>query len=86
MDIDIFMQMASKWPSAIIARAEVGRFTGGGISASTLANADSEGTGPKNRFFVGRRVCYPVSSLIEWLRDRSKQIPKKYSHKNTDCI
>jgi hypothetical protein len=49
-------------------------FTGGAISAKTLANADSEGTGPEGRFFMGRRVCYPVPSLIQWLRQNTKKI------------
>ncbi len=72
MTTDIFGDLAARWPSPIIARAEVERFTGGGISAKTLANADSKGTGPEGRFFVGRRVCYTVIALIEWLRINAK--------------
>ena len=74
MNIDIFGDMASRWGSPVIARAEVKKFTGGGISAKTLANADSEGTGPQGRFFIGRRVCYPVSSLLDWLRQNTKNV------------
>lgn len=74
MDIDVFKDMAVRWPSSIIARAEVEKFTGGGIKPKTLANADSKGVGPKGRFLVGRRVCYPVQSLLEFLSQNVKEI------------
>jgi len=69
---DVFSEMAARWPSSVVARAEVKQFTGGGISPKTLANADSEGSGPTGRFFIGRRVCYPAVSLVEWLRKNTK--------------
>lgn len=72
MEKDIFSDMAARWPSSAVARAEVKQFTGGGISPKSIANADSQGTGPEGRFFIGRRVCYPVNSLVEWLRQHSK--------------
>lgn len=71
MKDDVFTEMATKWSSSVVARAEVKKFTGGGISPKTIANADSEGKGPKDRFLMGRRICYPVSSLIDWLRQNS---------------
>ena len=67
MQNDIFSEMAARWPSSVIAREEVKNFTGGGISSKTIANADSEGTGPTSRILIGRRVCYPVSDFIDWL-------------------
>ncbi len=69
---DVFSEMAARWPSSVVARAEAKQFTGGGISPKTLANADSKGNGPTGRFFIGRRVCYPVASLVEWLRQNAK--------------
>jgi hypothetical protein len=74
MNPDNFEDMATRWPSTIIARVEVKNFTGGGISAKTLANADSKGTGPKERFLMGRRICYNVSSLVEWLTQNMKKV------------
>jgi hypothetical protein len=73
MQEENFDKMASDWFSPIIARAEVGKFTGGGISPKTMANADSKGIGPKDRFRIGRKVCYPVTSLIDWLRQSSRR-------------
>ena len=72
MERDVFNEMVARWPSSVVARAEVKKFTGGGISPKTIANADSDGTGPAERFFIGRRVCYPVSALVEWLRHNTK--------------
>jgi|APSaa5957512622_1039677.scaffolds.fasta_scaffold72104_2 hypothetical protein len=69
---DIFDEMATRWESPVVARSGVKRFTGGGISPKTVANADSKGIGPEDRFLIGRRVCYPVSSLIKWLRKNSR--------------
>lgn len=74
MTNDVFDQMAARWPSSIVARAEVKKFTGGGISPKTLANADSKGTGPEGPFFMGRRICYTVPAFLEWLRNRTKKV------------
>ena len=71
---DIYNKMAARWPSSIVARAEVKNFTGGGISSKTLANADSKGIGPAGRFLVGRRICYTVPALLEWLRNHGKKV------------
>jgi hypothetical protein len=72
MKNDIFSEMAIRWESTVIARSNIKKFTGGGISPKTLANADSKGIGPKGRFFIGRQVCYPVSSLVDWLRQKGR--------------
>ena len=56
----------------VIARSEVGRLLGGIISAGTLANEDSAGTGPRGRFYIGRKACYPTDALLEWLEGRIK--------------
>jgi len=72
MTKDIFEEMADKWPSAVVARVEVERFTGGLMSCKYIANLDSQGAGPE-RITCGRKVAYPIESLIRWLRDRSSK-------------
>lgn len=62
--------LKTRWPSSIVARNRISDFSGGLISPGTLANEDSRGTGPKGRFVVGRKVAYPVQSVIEWLQAR----------------
>mgnify|MGYP000530724943 CR=1 FL=1 len=69
MKKDVFDEMAEKWPSAVVARTEISNFTGGLISSKYQANLDSLGLGCE-RITCGRKVGYPVHSLINWLRDR----------------
>ena len=71
MEKDIWREMKARWPSAIVSRQEAGRFSGGAVSPKLLANADCEQTGPAGRFNIGRKVCYPVNCLIDWLRARA---------------
>jgi len=62
--------LAAKWPSAFVARREVGRFSGGILHPRTLANLDSLGIGPK-RIKIGKTVAYPVEDLVLWMEARS---------------
>jgi hypothetical protein len=73
MQSTFFDDLKTKWPSAIVARTEVGRFSGGILSPGYLANLDSIGEGPP-RIRVGRKVGYPVSGLVEWMRRRTTVI------------
>jgi hypothetical protein len=62
--------MVEKWPSSVVARNEIKSFTGGAFTGKTLANFDSQGTGPEGRFKMGRQTVYPIDSLIVWLETR----------------
>ncbi len=73
----VFQEMSAKWPSALVARSEIKTFTGGALSGGHLANEDSRGSGPGERVLVGKRVCYPVRSLVAWLEQRAKVLPNK---------
>lgn len=72
MKQDIFQEMVERWPSAVVARTEVGNFTGGLMSSKYIANLDSDGVGPV-RVKVGRKVGYPVREFVAWLRGRSSK-------------
>ena len=63
-------ELKAKWPSAVVARTDIKSFTGGLMSERYIANLDSQGAGPHGRFKVGRKVGYPVDSLISWLEER----------------
>lgn len=76
-DQGYWAKAAEKWGSAIVARTEFKKFAGGLYSERTLANADCNGTGPKGRFRCGRKILYPVDSLVEWLESRSKAVKEK---------
>ena len=64
--------LAASWPSPLVSRDNVEKFTGGIITQKTIANHDSKGTGPQGRLKVGRKVCYPVNAFIEWLEGRAE--------------
>jgi hypothetical protein len=63
-------ELKIKWPSSVVARTDIRNFTGGLMSERYIANLDSQGAGPKGRFKLGRKVGYPVDSLISWLEER----------------
>lgn len=67
-----FSFLADNWPSPIVARKEVGRFTGGVVHPKTLSNLDSQGMGPNSRFRMGHNVFYTVAEFIRWLEKRSE--------------
>jgi len=66
--------LADNWPSPLVARDQhqLDRFSGGLINSRTLANEDCRGTGPQGRIRVGRKVAYPVQSLIAWLKSKQE--------------
>lgn len=86
MEASLFQEMAEKWPSSMVARTEIEKFTGGTISEKYLANLDSAGKGPKGRVRCGRKICYPVKALIFWLESRSQVVGARHvKYSNTTC-
>jgi hypothetical protein len=63
--------MGTRWPSPVVARKAIKEFSGGILSAKTMANMDSLGTGPEGRFLMMNQTCYPVESLVAWLKTKS---------------
>ena len=68
---DFFEKLADSWPSEIVARKEVGKFTGGLIGPKTMANLDCRGDGPQGKITFGRNVGYQKSLFVQWLRGRA---------------
>jgi len=71
MKIDIFQEMEECWPSKLVARTELRKFTGGLLNAATAANLDCQGIGIPGRLRIGRKVVYPTASVVEYIRQRS---------------
>jgi hypothetical protein len=63
--------MATRWPSPVVARKAIKEFSGGILSAKTMANMDSLGTGPEGRFLMMNQTCYPVENLVAWLKSKT---------------
>ena len=65
MNRDIFDEMAEKWPSAVVARTtEIEKFSGGMLSSKYCANLNSLSIGCPGWVRVGRKIGYPVESLV----------------------
>jgi len=69
---DRFDQLAERWPSPFVARAEVRRFTGGILSGKSLANMQAKGEAVPPAFRCGGKAVYEVAHLVEFLRARAR--------------
>ncbi|GAB1411206.1 hypothetical protein MASR1M90_23600 [Desulfovibrionales bacterium] len=63
-------KLIQSWPAPLVARAEVGRFSGGLLHPRTMANLDALGEGP-GKIVVGRRVAYDRDQLATWIESRA---------------
>ena len=55
----------------LVGRKQAQALLGNSVSAQTLANADSMGSGPRVRMVIGgHKVVYPSAYLLEWLETR----------------
>lgn len=71
IDTDKFLDdLRSKWESTIVSRSHFDRFSGYTVSPKTIANLESLGQGPRNKFFVGSKAAYSIDDAIEFLRSR----------------
>jgi hypothetical protein len=61
----------------MVARTEIERFTGGIIKEKYLANLDCQGKGPEGRIRIGRKIAYPVTSVIDFLERRAEVVKAK---------
>jgi hypothetical protein len=65
--IATILEAAKRWPSPFVPRSKIGEFTGGLYSAGHMANEDWAKKGPSGAFRLSRQICYPSSSLCDWL-------------------
>ena len=72
--IKALRQLAEKWPSTCVARAEFFEFSGGLVASGTAANHDSAGTGIPGAFRISRKIAYPVDSAIDWLIAKLEEV------------
>lgn len=70
---DLLDEMVAKWPSAVVARTEVDKFSGGLVSSKYSANMDSSGAGIQGRVKVGKRVGYSAHELASFLRSKMRR-------------
>ncbi|WP_457570721.1 hypothetical protein [Desulfovulcanus sp.] len=70
---DLVQELIDSWfkrgGSPLVKRSEVKQFCSM-LHPRTLANHDSQGTGPKPKIRMGRNVAYPVKALAIWCADK----------------
>lgn len=66
--------MADRWSSSLVARTEIGKFTGGILKERYCANLDCQGKGPEGRIRIGRKIAYTVDSVIAFLEKRMTSV------------
>ncbi len=81
--MNVFSKLAEKWPSAFVAREKVEEFSGGILHSRTMANIDSQGIGPEKVRF-GRKIAYPVDSLIMWMENKLEMGVQNETNKSTN--
>lgn len=67
---DLIMQKLEDKLPEIVSRKAIRDFTGGIYTTAYLANMDALGTGPSEKFKIGKKVVYTKDSVIEWLKNR----------------
>lgn len=73
MKVDLQI-LAEKWGSPLVARCEIGKFSGGILNPRSLANLDCKGAGPRGRVRIGGKVAYPTEELVAWLEARAVEL------------
>ena len=66
LDKEYFYELERSLPP-IFTRETASKMIGGIFSPRTLSNFDSAGTGPRNKFNLGKKVGYRREEFIEWL-------------------
>ncbi|MBU2623420.1 MAG: hypothetical protein KKD92_14000 [Proteobacteria bacterium] len=69
-----FDELLENWPSPIVPRNSIEKFSGGLINQKYLANLDSSNRGIPGRFRVGRLVCYPARNVVNFIKNRASAI------------
>lgn len=65
------------YPLGIVPRSDIGRATGGILSSKTMSNMDARGEGIKTKLNVGRKRCYPVDDVVDYVATRVVPAPDK---------
>ena len=60
------------YPLGLVSRADIGRATGGILNARTMSNLDTRGEGIEIKLYVGKKLCYPVDSIINFVAAKVK--------------
>lgn len=69
-NLQMVLESIERESPPVLTRQGIEKLTGGAVRAKTLANLDCLGGGIGERLTVGKKVAYPRSAVIAWLRQR----------------
>jgi hypothetical protein len=64
--------LKTSWGAPYVERQKVSEFSGGILHPRTMSNLDARDEGPPGRFRIGKKIAYPVDSLISWMEARAE--------------
>lgn len=64
-------EVAAQYEGKLMTRRMVEQMSGGAYTAKSLVNLDSRGLGIEGGFLVGKKICYPLGNVVDWLISKS---------------
>ena len=64
------------YPIGLVPRTDISRATGGILSPRTMSNLDTRGEGIERKINVGKKRCYPVEDVIEYVAGKISKVIK----------
>ena len=62
-------ELAKAW-GPFVTRSKIEEFSGGMVTAQSMAVFDSKGLGIEDRFIVNRKTAYHTKDVVKWLESR----------------
>jgi hypothetical protein len=70
---DILKKIDEAWPSPIVLRRDIAKFSCGLVTHRSMETADQRGWGISGRISINGKVAYKKESALKWLESRIKQ-------------
>lgn len=67
-------EIAKRYEGQLITRQMVEQMSGGAFTAKSMVTLDSQGKGISGGFIVGKKTCYPLDNVVDWLISRVRTI------------
>lgn len=65
-------ELANSWPSILVARSEIGKFTRSLYKTSSFNTFDGAKKGIKRKIKINTKIAYLKSDVIEWLKSKTR--------------
>jgi len=72
-DVQVLDSLADKWPSTVVSRAELHKFSGGILNGRTMANRECREDSDRIPCFrMKKTVFYTVSDVIDYIKRNTR--------------